>query len=46
MQMHTQALLKQVVTHMPGFGLDGDMEWMRSIWFNVILKMPLRYSTG
>ncbi len=41
--MQLQALLKQVVTRMPDFEMAGDMQWMRSIWFNAIMKMPLRY---
>lgn len=44
MQLH--ALLKEIVTRVPDIRMAGEPEWMRSIWFNAITKMPMEYSAG
>jgi cytochrome P450 len=42
MQLH--ALLKQIVTRIPDFQLDGEPVWLRSIWFNAITCLPIRFT--
>jgi cytochrome P450 len=45
LQLH--ALLLQVVKRMPDFELTAAPEWLPSIWFNAIVKFPIRYgATG
>jgi len=41
-QLH--ALLRQVVTRIPDFRLDGEPEWLRSIWFNAITRLPITFT--
>jgi cholest-4-en-3-one 26-monooxygenase len=43
-KMQLRALLKQVVTRMPDIQPIGEPEWLRSIWFNAIIKMPVRFT--
>lgn len=42
MQLH--ALLKEIVTRVPDFTLDGEPTWLRSIWFNAITALPIRFT--
>jgi cytochrome P450 len=42
-KMQLRALLKEVVTRMPEIRLIGEPEWLRSVWFNAIIKMPVRF---
>lgn len=37
-------LLKQVVTRIPDFRLADKPEFLRTIWFNAIIKMPLTFT--
>jgi len=39
-----KALLKEMVTRIPDIRPEGDWEMMRSIWFNAIVKMPVRFT--
>jgi len=41
--MQLRALLKEVVTRMPEIRLIGEPEWLHSVWFNAIIKMPVRF---
>lgn len=42
MQLH--ALLKQIVTRIPDFRLSGEPQWLRSIWFNAITRLPIAFT--
>ena len=37
-------LLKQIVTRIPDIRPDGEFEMLRTIWFNGIIKMPVRFT--
>jgi cholest-4-en-3-one 26-monooxygenase len=43
-RMQLKALLKQIVTRLPDYELIGEPEWLRSIWFNAIIRMPIRFT--
>ncbi|WP_425230809.1 cytochrome P450 [Sphingomonas sp.] len=43
-KMQLRALLKQIVTRIPDIHPVGEPEWLRSIWFNAIIKMPVAFS--
>ncbi len=43
-RMELHALLKQILTRMPDFRLDGEPEWLRSIWFNAIVGLPIAFT--
>lgn len=36
-------LLKQIVTRIPDIRMSGENEYLRSVWFNAIMKMPVRF---
>lgn len=38
------ALLKEIVTRIPDIRLSGEPEWLRSIWFNAITKLPVEFT--
>ena len=38
------ALLKQVVTRMPDYEITGEPQWLRSIWFNAITRLPVAFT--
>ena len=38
------ALLKALLTRFPGFQIDGEPEWLRSIWFNAITSLPIAFT--
>jgi cholest-4-en-3-one 26-monooxygenase len=42
-KMQLRALLREVVTRMPDIHPAGEPQWMRSVWFNAIIKMPVEY---
>lgn len=42
--MQLKALLKQVITRVPDIHIVGDMDMMKSIWFNAVLKMNLEFT--
>ena len=39
-----QALLKEIVTRIPDIHSDGEMEMMKSIWFNAVIRMPVAFT--
>ncbi|MCY4276585.1 MAG: cytochrome P450 [Gammaproteobacteria bacterium] len=39
-----RALLTQWITRLPDYSIDGEMEMLPSIWFNAVVKMPLRFT--
>ena len=39
-----KALLKEIVTRIPDIRPGGEMELLRSIWFNAIVKMPVTFT--
>ncbi len=43
-KMQLRALLKEIVTRMPDIRPVGEPEWLRSIWFNAIIKMPVAFT--
>ncbi len=43
-RLELHALLKEIVTRVPDFRLDGEPTWLRSIWFNAITALPIRYT--
>ena len=43
-KMQLRALLKEVVTQMPDIRLAGEPEWLRSVWFNAIIRMPVTFT--
>ena len=38
------ALLKEIVTRIPDIRADGDLEMLRSIWFNAVIRMPVAFT--
>ena len=42
-KMQLRALLKEIVTRIPDIRPVGEPEWLRSIWFNAIIKMPVAF---
>jgi cytochrome P450 len=43
-KMQLRALLKQIVTRIPDIHPVGELEWLRSIWFNAIIRMPVAFT--
>lgn len=43
-KMQLRALIREVMTRMPDMELVGEPEWLRSIWFNAIVRMPVRFT--
>ena len=43
-RMELHALLKQILTRIPDYRIDGEPEWLRSIWFNAITKLPIAFT--
>ena len=41
-QLH--ALLREIVTRIPDIRPSGEPEWLRSIWFNAITRMPVEFT--
>lgn len=37
-------MIREIVTRIPDIRLDGEPEWLRSIWFNAIVKMPVTFT--
>lgn len=44
-RMQLRALLKEIVTRLPDIRPDGEPEWLSSVWFNAIIRMPVRLSS-
>jgi cytochrome P450 len=43
-RMQLQALLKQILARIPDYRLDGDPQWLPSIWFNAITRLPIAFA--
>ncbi len=43
-RLELHALLKQIVTRMPDFRISGEVERLRSIWFDAITKLPVQFT--
>lgn len=43
-KMQLRALLKQIVTRIPDIHPVGEPQWLRSIWFNAIINMPVAFT--
>jgi cytochrome P450 len=43
-KMQLRALLREIVTRLPDIRPIGDPEWLRSVWFNAIIKMPVTFT--
>lgn len=43
-KLQLRALLRQVVTRIPDIRPVDEPEWLRSIWFNAIIRMPVRFT--
>jgi cytochrome P450 len=43
-KMQLKALLQQIVTRLPDYQLAGEPEWLRSVWFNAIIRMPITFT--
>lgn len=43
-RVQLQALLKQIVTRIPDFRIAGEAEWLHSIWFNAITRLPVEFT--
>ena len=42
--MQLRALLTEIYTRIPDIRIDGEMEWLRSIWFSGVMKMPVSFT--
>lgn len=45
-KMQLRALLREIYTQIPDIRLAGEPEWLRSVWFNAIIRMPVEFSPG
>lgn len=43
-RMELTALLRQIVTRMPNYEISGEPRWLRSIWFNAITELPIKFT--
>jgi len=43
-RIELNALLRQIVTPIPDFRLAGEPQWLRSIWFNAITRLPITFT--
>jgi cytochrome P450 len=43
-KMQLRALLKQIVLRLPDIHPVGEPEWLRSVWFNAIIRMPVTFT--
>ncbi len=43
-RLELHALLKQIVTRIPDFRISGDVQRLRSIWFDAITKLPVQFT--
>ena len=42
-RVQLRALLRQIVTRLPDYRIAGEPEWLRSIWFNAITRLPIAF---
>ena len=43
-KLELRSLIKAIVTRIPDISLAGEPEWLRSIWFNAIVRMPVTFT--
>lgn len=43
-KLQLRALLKQIVSRIPDIRPVGEPEWLRSVWFNAIIRMPVEFT--
>jgi cytochrome P450 len=43
-RLQLYALLKEIITRIPDIRVDGKPEWLRSIWFNAITRLPVTFT--
>jgi cytochrome P450 len=43
-RMELKALLRQILTRIPDVRVSGEPQWLRSIWFNAITRMPISFT--
>jgi cholest-4-en-3-one 26-monooxygenase len=43
-RMELHALLKQILTRISDFQVVDEPQWLRSIWFNAITRLPIRFT--
>ena len=43
-RLELHALLKQIVTRIPDFRISGEVQRLRSIWFDAITKLPVQFT--
>ena len=43
-KMQLRALLAQIVSRIPDIHPVGEPEWLRSVWFNAIIRMPVEFT--
>ena len=43
-RLELHALLKQIVTRIPDYQVSGEPAWLRSIWFNAIIGLPISFT--
>lgn len=43
-KLELRSLIKAIVTRIPDIRLVGEPEWLRSIWFNAIIRMPVAFT--
>lgn len=39
-----QALLTQIIERIPDIRVEGEMEMLKSIWFNALIKLPVKFT--
>jgi cytochrome P450 len=43
-RMQLRALLRELVKQIPDIHIIGEPEWLRSVWFNAIIKLPVAFT--
>ena len=43
-RMQLRALLAQIVARIPDMHPVGKPEWLRSVWFNAIIRLPVEFT--
>lgn len=42
-KLQLRTLIREITTRLPELRLAGEPEWLRSIWFNAIIRMPVTF---
>ena len=45
-RMQLRAILSEIYKRFPNLKITGEAEWMASIWFNAIIKLPVVFNPG